>query len=302
VNKQFKYVIGFGVQNGWPTWVAYCPQGHSGEEQIIVCCGEGPVSYSAVKSPGEMLEFVYTDYITKQVNGRNFIEIQQEPDWFLHTCETIKCEWFLPYVNRMVLGETVSLNELKTAYHAHNGRTLVALPIDQNFFRLDSCGCGWNGHESVIKSVTTVHIIGQQLIDNKAWVGFGKALGIVEAKFGLESWSGMGPHSAGGYLEIQKVREDDCIDCGASWFLPFLTRMKSGEVVSVKEMEAAYLLKFGKPMIKMNDQKELIEHFNSHVRSGATPQSFFGACRIVKWDAERQCWIEIFSSKWLVRG
>src|SRR5258705_9589052 len=91
-------------------------------------------------------------------------------------------------------------------------------------------------------------IVGQQLIARDGWYEFGEGLGCAwpKAAPGLEHWSGLGPHSTGGHVSAQRIREADCLACGATWFLPFLARLKRGEPVSLGELEPAHFQRIHK--------------------------------------------------------
>jgi len=134
-----------------------------------------------------------------------------------------------------------------------------------------------------------LRIIGQQLIDRGTWLDFGQGLGCVgpEHAPGLEVWSGLGPHSTGGHMPPERVRENDCLACGAGWFLPLLRRMQSGERLPIAVVEAEHLRRFGKRMLQTASDIDLIERFREHCQAGGQPQSFFSACRIVIWDKDR---------------
>lgn len=100
----------------------------------------------------------------------------------------------------------------------------------------------------------------------------------------------------GGRAEPKRLREQDCIACGAGWFLPILARLKSDEKVSLEEIEQLHLQSLGKPMVSMNNEREIVSGFNSHMQAGKPPEEFFAACRIVRWEKDRNGWLEIFST------
>ena len=143
-----------------------------------------------------------------------------------------------------------------------------------------------------------VKIIGQQLIDGDGSYTFGQGLGCAwpSAAPGLEHWSGLGPHSPGGHLSPERVSEQDCLACGAAWFLPFLSRLKRREIVALDELEHSHLLQVQKPMIALDNEMDFLARFNAHIKSGGSPSAFLGACRIVKWDKTKQNWVQLYST------
>lgn len=123
---------------------------------------------------------------------------------------------------------------------------------------------------------------------------FHKGMGIYWPEFmpEIECWNGLGPHSSGGTFSPSEVREQRCIECGAEWFLPFLARLKSGDLVPIEEIEACHVARFGKPMLRMDDPDKLLSDFYRHKGSGGSPESFFPCCRIVRteWDEANKMW------------
>lgn len=133
-NPKQKYLIGFTVRNLWPVWIGYCPQSYDNEEELSVCIGEGRVGFGAVKPPKEMLEFIYGQTISKEINGKVVIERRDEPPgWFERECREANCEWFIPLARRMAQGEKGLLEEVKAAYLAHNGKPIYSCSIECNF-------------------------------------------------------------------------------------------------------------------------------------------------------------------------
>lgn len=141
-------------------------------------------------------------------------------------------------------------------------------------------------------------IIGQQLMDCGNYFAFREGLGCgwPGGDFELSLWSGLGPHSAGGRMQPNQVNERDILACGAAWFLPVLEELKRAKKVSPDDVEQAHRHAFGRPMVEMTKDTELIQDFNAHVKAGKPPSSFFTACRIVKWDPEKGLWIQLFST------
>ena len=97
-------------------------------------------------------------------------------------------------------------------------------------------------------------------------------------------------------MEPKRVDENDCLICGASWFLPFLAKLKSSEPVSPEETEEAHERLFGKPVLEMKNQAEMVQHFGLHAKAGGQPWSFFTACRVVEWDKNQNAWQVVFST------
>jgi len=108
----------------------------------------------------------------------------------------------------------------------------------------------------------------------------------------IECWIGAGPHSSGGLLPPTKVTERDCLACGADWFVPFLARLKSGELVPIEEIETCHVSSFSRPILRMDDLDNLFADFYRHLSSGGSPESFFPCCRIVRteWDEANKMW------------
>lgn len=154
-----------------------------------------------------------------------------------------------------------------------------------------------------------IRILGQELLEYRDWASRGldfnwpKSLPWYELRHGMgifwdvdspkiECWTGLGPHSPGGTYEPIGVMETWFFEAGADWFTPFLTRLKSGESVTVEDVELRHKDIFGVPMLQMEDDGKFLGRLYEHLRSGGRPEVFFPCCRIVRME-----WHEI-GKKW----
>ena len=104
--------------------VSHAPLGvYNDEPTVIVQIGEGPVAEGCVLPPKKILDFSPHIFRDKAIDGKlKMVGMEQEaPGWFARKCEEAGCSWFVPFVERMASGETVSLEEIQTAYRANNG-------------------------------------------------------------------------------------------------------------------------------------------------------------------------------------
>ena len=75
--------------------------------------------------PNEMLN--YHPYVRQRSNESSSSKVtydQESPGWFERKCRQANCEWFVPFVKRMAIGEEMPLKEIQAAYLAHNGKPM----------------------------------------------------------------------------------------------------------------------------------------------------------------------------------
>ena len=67
----------------------------------------------------ECRPYIYHNVVLNGVLKTLKIE-EEPPGWFLRRCAEAKCEWFVPFVERMAAGDEVPIEEIKAAYRIHN--------------------------------------------------------------------------------------------------------------------------------------------------------------------------------------
>lgn len=122
--------VGSGYdEHGQTVRVNYAPAHpffHDGKERVSVIIGTGIHAEGPCLPAKEILRFQPTHAVWKELGGeRKFEEfIKEAPAWFERKCRESNCEWFVPIVRRMAAGEPVPLEELQSAYLAHNGKVM----------------------------------------------------------------------------------------------------------------------------------------------------------------------------------
>jgi hypothetical protein len=122
--SDLEYLIGIAPRPyGNYLCIGYCPWNSNERTPLIaIRIGKGRNSESWCLSPSRILERRPHIFHYEVVEGvAKMVKIAEEPPgWFARRCAETKCEWFVPFVERMAAGEEVPLEEIQAAYRIHN--------------------------------------------------------------------------------------------------------------------------------------------------------------------------------------